>query len=684
MQSVRTSLSLAALLASTFVQAAEPLPYEANFESSGGFELGGLDGQRGWSVEEGSAVITEGEGREGSRALRLEPSDPVGSVGLTVATGERGNILYSDLYLRPGATNPEAGAVVGAEGSFTGFFRIEAGGELYIFNGNGQGGGDWLATGAKFATQEDGSVQEWIRLSLRQDFEQKVWDLFINGKIFRANLGFWKDAEVAPQEARFTLTGHTAVPLWVDDVKIDSNSVAYDDADRDGLPDDWEVAHRLDSSLPNRDDDLDGDGLTNVEELVVSTSPSLADTDGDGMNDGDEVSVGGDPARKDRWPRLGFAEDLSAEALPHRVVLSVPSVAQGAVSQQDVSRLLGALESHLSETDAGRVEALEQYGRDEPASPWRLWMEAHAARLAFRHSRFGKALPLLQRVWDQRPAEASATPEEAGLFGMIGVDLATVYSLRGETDRMGEVLEALLRHPLPGGLAEEVYRLQSTHWTQKHQPTLAQRCGAFALRALALQLDPAVGDRLAEKFLVPTAAPTTPVKSLAQVATLAEAEALDLRLARRPAGSDFIIPSLVHLRLGHFAVLSGLNDDGSLVMDDPARGLRSNVTATTLDEELSGACLVPANRPLPPGWSDLSSSEAETLVGHSGVSGQVPDDPCGNAGCSPCGSPGVASASLTAFRASLMVSDTPLFDLSSRGPSLDVTATWSQHSVSGL
>ena len=232
-------------------------------------------------------VITDGEGREGSRALRLEPSDPVGSVGLTVATGERGNILYSDLYLRPGATNLEAGAVVGAEGSFTGFFRIEAGGELYIFNGDGQGGGDWLATGAKFATQEDGSVQDWIRLSLRQDFDQKVWDLFINGKIFRTNLGFWKEAEVTPQEARFTLTGHTAVPLWVDDVKIDSDSVAFADADRDGLPDEWEIAQGLDATVANRDEDADGDGLTNAEELVVGTSAKVADT---ALVDDDDVA----------------------------------------------------------------------------------------------------------------------------------------------------------------------------------------------------------------------------------------------------------------------------------------------------------------------------------------------------------------------------------------------------------
>jgi RHS repeat-associated protein len=376
MPSIRTSLSLAALLASTFLQAVEPLPYEANFERSGGFELGGLDGQRGWSVEEGSAVITDGEGREGSRALRLEPSDPVGSVGLTVATGERGNILYSDLYLRPGATNPEAGAVVGAEGSFTGFFRVEAGGEFYIFNGNGQGGGDWLATGAKFATQEDGSVQDWIRLSFRQDFDQKVWDLFINGKIFRTNLGFWKDAEVAPQEARFTLTGHTAVPLWVDDLKIDSDSVAFADADHDGLPDDWEVAQGLDATVANRDEDADGDGLTNAEELVVGTSARIADTDEDGLSDGSEIASQGNPNRKDRWPRLGIEGPANWESVRHRLVLSVPMVVRGEPSESEVSAVLDALDRQAAIRD-GSIGELENFVQSAQGSSLALWIEAH-------------------------------------------------------------------------------------------------------------------------------------------------------------------------------------------------------------------------------------------------------------------------------------------------------------------
>ncbi len=58
------------------------------------------------------------------------------------------------------------------------------------------------------------------------------------------------------------------------------------DLDRDGIPD--------------RDDpDIDGDGLTNEEELALGTDPRNPDSDGDGLNDGAEVAVGSDPLNPD-------------------------------------------------------------------------------------------------------------------------------------------------------------------------------------------------------------------------------------------------------------------------------------------------------------------------------------------------------------------------------------------------
>ncbi|MFY9826796.1 MAG: carboxypeptidase regulatory-like domain-containing protein [Thermoanaerobaculia bacterium] len=64
------------------------------------------------------------------------------------------------------------------------------------------------------------------------------------------------------------------------------------DADGDGIPDDWEIAHGLDPNNPiDALEDPDGDGLTNLEEYQLGTDPRNPDTDADGLKDGDEVHV---------------------------------------------------------------------------------------------------------------------------------------------------------------------------------------------------------------------------------------------------------------------------------------------------------------------------------------------------------------------------------------------------------
>ena len=48
-------------------------------------------------------------------------------------------------------------------------------------------------------------------------------------------------------------------------------------------------------SINDGDEDSDGDGLTNAQELTLGTALNQKDTDGDGINDGTEVSEGSDP-----------------------------------------------------------------------------------------------------------------------------------------------------------------------------------------------------------------------------------------------------------------------------------------------------------------------------------------------------------------------------------------------------
>jgi hypothetical protein len=62
------------------------------------------------------------------------------------------------------------------------------------------------------------------------------------------------------------------------------------DSDNDGLPDPWEI-EAFGNLSQNAQGDPDGDGLSNLEEFLGGTDPTLADTDGDGLSDADEIRI---------------------------------------------------------------------------------------------------------------------------------------------------------------------------------------------------------------------------------------------------------------------------------------------------------------------------------------------------------------------------------------------------------
>jgi len=68
------------------------------------------------------------------------------------------------------------------------------------------------------------------------------------------------------------------------------------DSDHDGIGDEHELAQTGSNPF---NDDTDGDGLLDADEVARGTDPRLEDTNGDGVNDGDQVAGGEDPLDPD-------------------------------------------------------------------------------------------------------------------------------------------------------------------------------------------------------------------------------------------------------------------------------------------------------------------------------------------------------------------------------------------------
>ncbi len=82
--------------------------------------------------------------------------------------------------------------------------------------------------------------------------------------------------------------------FWIDGPQ-DKREDYEGDTDNDGMPDEWERRCKLIVGQDDSKVDNDKDGLTNIEELQLGTSPCRPDTDNGGERDGSEVKGGRNP-----------------------------------------------------------------------------------------------------------------------------------------------------------------------------------------------------------------------------------------------------------------------------------------------------------------------------------------------------------------------------------------------------
>ncbi|HEY8994639.1 MAG TPA: SpvB/TcaC N-terminal domain-containing protein, partial [Lacunisphaera sp.] len=234
--------------------------------------------QPAWQVPAGSAEVVSGQTGAVGTSLKLATALP-GQAETRVVRPITGwnpaePVAFIDFLIKP-AANPEGSmASVYVNGTQIAF-QVPAGstqGQIWAYHGNDDdatgGSEQWLKSPASYtisATTRQATA--FSRLTLRHDYSRKIWDLFVDGKLAAANLGFdGRDANLTAIE----FYGSDVADLHVDQLQADPTNLLFPDADKDGLPDAWETANGSNPNLYDRDALKPGTGKSFLENYASS------------------------------------------------------------------------------------------------------------------------------------------------------------------------------------------------------------------------------------------------------------------------------------------------------------------------------------------------------------------------------------------------------------------------------
>lgn len=218
-----------------------------------------------WDSVSGTSTVTPaGEGFGGGKALKIGV-DPQEEAWLRkpVSWNPAETIAFIDFRIKPAATPSGSQANFFANGTQLAFQLPpnSTAGELWVLHGNDDAVANppgspvppekWYQSAGTFTVPQNSPVATtWLRATLRHDYQRKIWDLFIDGKLAAVNLGFeGRGANLEHLEFFGSLAGDTLI----DNLEANPSNMLFPDADKDGLPDAWEIANGSNPNLYDRD-----------------------------------------------------------------------------------------------------------------------------------------------------------------------------------------------------------------------------------------------------------------------------------------------------------------------------------------------------------------------------------------------------------------------------------------------
>ena len=231
-----------------------------------------------WSVANGTAAVVAGAGTAGSQALKINQGSSLEAVVTrNISWSSNEQTAFVDAQVKPVANAAGSAASIIINGSQIACQISTDGsyGEIWTLHG-ADGVSDaspaWHVSAQSFSLSPNSTASsEFVRFTIRQDYVRNVWDLFVNGKLAAANLRFHQRGTTL---SSMQLYGATTADLYLDDVQAEPSNMLFADADKDGLPDAWELANGSNPNLYDRDAINTTTGLSNLAAYLKSLWPA--------------------------------------------------------------------------------------------------------------------------------------------------------------------------------------------------------------------------------------------------------------------------------------------------------------------------------------------------------------------------------------------------------------------------
>jgi len=340
-------------------------------------------------------------------------------------------------------------------------------------------------------------------------------------------------------------------------------------------------------------------------------------------------------------------------------------------SAQENGALAAALRQYSKRKGPDDFSSLTGFVEKHPNSAWNAALLSGLGTEYYNTAHYSKALEAWRKGWEL--GKTATEPRAKAMADRAAGELAYMLARLGRMEELEALLKSVEGRTFIGSATEKIAGAREGLWNMQHRPEISFRCGPLALH----RIKAVTGASTEADMAIHNSASTQRGTSLPQVAELSKKIGLNYQMTFREKGAPFIVPSVIHWKVGHYAALTK-QEGHRYFLQDPTFGNDVWATTNALESEASGYFLIPSG-PLPTGWRAVEPQEAEKIWGKGNISGHTPHNTApGDPASNPCDSKGkrMAVSRVHLMLVNLNLIDAPVGYAPPVGPAIEFTVRY--------